>query len=83
MKRVTILGSTGSIGCSTLEVLRLHRDAFEVFALGARHNDRRLLEQCLDFAPRYAVLEDEQAAARLRLSLREHGGRTEVLAGSS
>ena len=82
MKRLTILGSTGSIGCSTLEVLRLHRDSFEVFALGARASDGRLLEQCLEFSPTFAVLEDAQAAARLERSLREQGCRTEVLAGA-
>ena len=82
MKRLTILGSTGSIGCSTLEVLRLHRDDFDVFALGARASDSRLLEQCLEFSPEFAVLEDAQAAARLERSLRGHGCRTEVLAGA-
>ncbi len=82
MKRVTILGSTGSIGRSTLDVLRLHADAFEVFALGARRSEQRLLEQCLEFAPRYAVLEDAQAAQRLSRALREHGARTEVLVGA-
>ncbi len=82
MKRITILGSTGSIGRSTLEVLRLHPEDFEVFALAARSSREALLEQCLSFAPRYAVLEDAQAARMLRAALQEQGSRTEVLAGA-
>ncbi len=82
MRRITILGSTGSIGRSTLEVLALHPQGFEVYALGARRSDEMLLEQCLRFAPRYAVLEDAQAAARLQRALRERGAGTEVLAGA-
>ena len=82
MKRITILGSTGSIGRSTLEVLALHAQGFEVYALGARRSDDVLLGQCLRFAPRYAVLEDAQAASRLQQALRERGATTEVLAGA-
>jgi 1-deoxy-D-xylulose-5-phosphate reductoisomerase len=82
MRRITILGSTGSIGRSTLEVLRLHPEDFEVFALAARSSREALLEQCLRFAPRYAVLEDAQAARILRAELKGQGSRTEVLDGA-
>lgn len=82
VKRVTILGSTGSIGRSTLEVLQLHSADFEVHALAARSSGDALLEQCLRFAPRYAVLEDARAAAALARELRARGSRTEVLAGA-
>ena len=81
MKRLTILGSTGSIGRSTLDVVRLHPEDFEVHALTARRSVDVLLEQCLRFAPRYAVLEDHEAAQRLGAALRRHGSPTEVLAG--
>ena len=82
MKRVAILGSTGSIGRSTLDVLRLHPEDFEVFALAARSSREAMLEQCLRFAPRYAVLEDRQAAQLLRAELKGQGSRTEVLDGA-
>ena len=82
MKRIAILGSTGSIGRSTLEVLGLHPQEFEVFALAARSSHQVLLEQCVRYAPRYAVLEDEQAALYLRRELGRVGSRTEVLAGA-
>ena len=81
MKRVTILGSTGSIGRSTLDVLALHPDDFEVFALAAWRSDEQLLEQCMQWRPRYAVLADHDAAVRLRAALASKGIRTEVLAG--
>lgn len=83
MKRVTILGSTGSIGSSTLEVLSLHPQRFEIFALGAHQRDDLLLTQCVRFKPRYAVLSDATAAHRLQLALRTHGIATEVLQGEA
>jgi 1-deoxy-D-xylulose-5-phosphate reductoisomerase len=81
MQRITILGATGSIGESTLDVVRRHPDRFGVFALTARHSHQRLLEQCLAHAPAYAVLADPAAAASLRAGLAAHGSRTEVLEG--
>jgi 1-deoxy-D-xylulose-5-phosphate reductoisomerase len=83
MKRVTVLGATGSIGRSTLEVLALHPEVFEVFALGAARSDALLLEQCRRFAPRYAVLDDAAAAQRLQLALRAEASRTQVLQGAA
>ena len=81
MQRITVLGATGSIGESTLDVVSRHPDRFEVFALTARRSDARLLEQCLRFAPAYAVLSDRESAARLREALARSGSRTEVLDG--
>ncbi len=80
---ITILGSTGSIGVSTLDVIARHPERFAVFALTARRNVQRLLEQCLQFAPRYAVMVDEIAARELAWQLRQAGSHTEVLAGQS
>ena len=81
MKRITILGATGSIGESTLDVVGRHPDRYRVFALAARHNHERLLAQCLRFEPAYAVLTDPIAAAVLREKLAQCGSRTEVLDG--
>jgi 1-deoxy-D-xylulose-5-phosphate reductoisomerase len=82
MKRLTILGSTGSIGESTLDVVRRHPDRYRVFALVAHTRHERLLEQCLDVNPEYAVLTDPVAAALLAAALLAQGSRTEVLAGA-
>lgn len=81
-QRVCVLGSTGSVGVNTLDVLARHPDRFEVFALAAQRRDEELLAQCLAHRPRYAALVDGQAAARLRERLREAGSRTEVLDGA-
>jgi 1-deoxy-D-xylulose-5-phosphate reductoisomerase len=79
---VAILGSTGSIGASTLDVLSQHRDRFSVFALAAQNNVSKLLEQCVAHRPRYAVLSDPQAAGKLAEQLRMQRSTTEVLAGA-
>ncbi|MDW2620838.1 1-deoxy-D-xylulose-5-phosphate reductoisomerase [Klebsiella pneumoniae] len=81
MKQLTVLGSTGSIGCSTLDVVRHNPGRFSVAALAAGKNVDRMVEQCLEFTPRYAVMDDAQSAERLRTRLHEHGSRTEVLSG--
>ena len=84
MKRVTILGSTGSIGVSTLDVIARHPDRFEVFALSAHSRVEELAQQCKKFQPRYAVFPDtDDLAARLKKRLRELGANTEVLVGAS
>lgn len=81
MKHLTVLGSTGSIGCSTLDVVRHNRDLFSVTALVAGKNVERMVEQCLEFTPQYAVMDDAQSAAALIVALRQHGSQTEVLSG--
>src|SRR5574340_555421 len=80
---ITILGSTGSIGTSTLDVVARHPDRFRIIALTANRQVEPLFRQCRQFTPRYAVLLDEDAAARLRLLAREAGLTTEVLSGAA
>ena len=81
MKQLTILGSTGSIGCSTLDVVRHNPEKFRVTALVAGKNVARMVEQCLEFSPRYAVMDDEKSAALVKAALLEQGSRTEVMSG--
>lgn len=73
MKRVTILGSTGSIGSNTLEVIRRHLDEFEVFALVAGRNLERLAAQVVEFRPRLVVVESEELLKELQERLRAAG----------
>jgi 1-deoxy-D-xylulose-5-phosphate reductoisomerase len=80
--RVCILGSTGSIGTSTLDVLSRHPDRFEVFALTAHHRVDELLAQCLAWKPRFAVLPEPAQAQALQSRLREAGSATAVLVGA-
>ena len=82
IRKVCILGSTGSVGVSTLDVLARHRDRFEVFALSANRRDAELRAQCRAWRPRFAVLPDEARARALRDALRADGVRTEVLSGA-
>ncbi|MBW7925308.1 MAG: 1-deoxy-D-xylulose-5-phosphate reductoisomerase [Burkholderiaceae bacterium] len=83
MQSLTILGATGSIGRSTLDVVARHPDRYRVFALAAQRRDDALYEQCLRHAPRYAALADEPAARRLSDRLAAEGLDTEVLGGPS
>ncbi len=78
---VTILGATGSIGRSTLDVLNRHRDRYRVMALTANSQVERLYEQCLEHRPRYAVMADPAAAEQLAQRLRSAAPDIEVLAG--
>src|SRR5690554_7144023 len=79
---LTVLGATGSIGCSTLDVICLHPEKFGVFALSAANNVDRLVEQIIEFEPRYAVMVEAPAAQELQQQL-PVGHPTEVLSGSS
>jgi 1-deoxy-D-xylulose-5-phosphate reductoisomerase len=81
MKQVTILGSTGSIGVNTLNVLAQHPDRYEVFALAANNSVEKLHEQCLAWHPKIAVLADEKSADKLRELLSNDNQDIEVLAG--
>ena len=81
MMNLTILGATGSIGRNTLDVVRQHRMHIQVTALAAYSDVERMLADCLEFAPRYAVLVQEEAARTLRLALAEAKVDTEVLSG--
>jgi len=80
-KAVTVLGSTGSIGVSTLDVLSRHPEKFTVFALTANRNVERMVAQCQQFTPRYAVMSDETAAQQLADVLQAKALETEVLSG--
>ncbi len=82
-QRITVLGSTGSIGTNTLDVIARHPARFEVFALtGARQIDL-MLRQCAQFKPRFAVMADAQAASELKDKVRTEGLPTQVLSGAA
>jgi len=80
-KKIAILGSTGSVGCSTLSVVQQHPEKYEVFALTAATNVEKMLAQCLQFAPKVAVMAEEQAAEQLAQALRAKGSATNVQGG--
>jgi len=82
-QRVAILGATGSVGVSTLDVVARHPERFEVFALTAQRNLDKLEALCLRWKPRYAALTDTAAADTLQRRLREQHSSTEVLAGEA
>ncbi|MCK5916848.1 MAG: 1-deoxy-D-xylulose-5-phosphate reductoisomerase [Cocleimonas sp.] len=81
-KGITILGSTGSIGVSTLDVLSRHKDSYEIIALTANSNAEKMLQQCLQYQPLYAVMVDEQAAEKLSNALKNKTSETIVLSGA-
>ena len=78
-QRITVLGSTGSIGVSTLEVIARHPDRFEVFALSAATQVDLMLAQCAQFKPRYAVMVSEPHARLLAEKIKSNGLSTHVL----
>ena len=79
---IAILGSTGSIGRSTLAVIALHPDAFKVTMLGAHSSWQTIVEQAKEFKVETVVLIDEKAAAQARAALRECGSKTQVHSGA-
>ncbi|WP_404402556.1 1-deoxy-D-xylulose-5-phosphate reductoisomerase [Idiomarina seosinensis] len=79
MRSITILGATGSIGESTLDVVRRHPDSFQVFALTAMSQVTKLAQLCREFKPEVAVVGDETSAAQLQQLLA--GEATEVVYG--
>jgi 1-deoxy-D-xylulose-5-phosphate reductoisomerase len=81
MQKITILGSTGSIGQSTLDVVSRHPEKFAVHALSANTRHDLMLEQCLKFRPRHAVMLDEESAEILREGVKRAGLETEVETG--
>ncbi|HRO79900.1 MAG TPA: 1-deoxy-D-xylulose-5-phosphate reductoisomerase [Alicycliphilus denitrificans] len=78
-QRLTILGSTGSIGTSTLDVVARHPDRYEVFALSAATQVDLMLAQCARFRPRYAVMASSEHARQLDEKIKENGLETQVL----
>ena len=81
IRQITVLGSTGSIGESTLDVIARHPDRFQAFALTANHSVEKMLAQCQRFQPRFAVMLDTASAGQLADAIKAAGIRTEVLAG--
>jgi len=81
VKGVAILGSTGSVGEHTLDVIARHPDRFRVVALGANRNVEKLADQCLKFGVAYAALADPAAGARLEGELRARKAPTRVIGG--
>ncbi|MFY8086832.1 MAG: 1-deoxy-D-xylulose-5-phosphate reductoisomerase, partial [Rubrivivax sp.] len=78
-QRVVVLGSTGSVGAHTLDVIQRHPGRFEAFALSAQRRVDELAEQCRVHRPRYAVVPTDATAQVLRERLSGTGVRTEVL----
>jgi len=81
-QNITILGSTGTIGVNTLDVIARHPGRFQAYALTANSRIEPLLEQCLQFSPVYVVVLDAEAAETLRRQLIQAGSATEVLCGA-
>ncbi len=80
-KGICILGSSGTIGVNTLDVIARHPSRFHVVAITANSNNEKLLAQCLEVNPRYAVMVEENAAEKLSKHLKNAGSNTEVLSG--
>ena len=80
-QQITVLGATGSIGLSTLDVIARHPDRYQVFGLSGYSRIAELLALCVLHRPRVAVVPDERAASQLQADLRAAGLSTEVLVG--
>ncbi|QWK98476.1 1-deoxy-D-xylulose-5-phosphate reductoisomerase [Plesiomonas shigelloides] len=83
MVNLSVLGSTGSIGVSTLDVAARNPQRFSVVGLAAGRNVSVMVQQCLQFRPRLAAMADAEAAAAVRAQLKQHGCHTEVLSGEA
>lgn len=83
MQNITILGSTGTIGKQTLDVIARHPLLYKAYALAANRNVTTLFEQCVQYKPSYAVMLSEKAAHELRGQLKAYGSKTQVLSGIS
>ena len=78
MKKIAVLGSTGSIGTQTLDVVRNHSDILKIEVLAANNNDELLEKQIEEFAPSIAVLNDKNAYEKLKA---RYSGKTQLLCG--
>ena len=78
-QRITVLGSTGSVGVNTLDVVGMHPERFEVFALSAATQTDLLFAQCIKFQPRFAVMANDDQAQLLSRMLQQKGLKTEVI----
>jgi 1-deoxy-D-xylulose-5-phosphate reductoisomerase len=79
---IAVLGSTGSVGANTLDVIARHPDRFEVFALSASSQVEAMVQQCLQFRPAFAVMAREDAGRALAAKLESSGLPTRVLWGT-
>ncbi len=82
-QRITVLGSTGSIGTNTLDVIARHPGQFDVFALTGASQVDLMLRQCAQFKPQFAVMAHAQAAEQLQARVHAEGLSTQVLAGAA
>lgn len=82
-QRIAVLGSTGSVGANTLDVIARHPDRFEVFALSASSQVDLMLQQCLQFRPAFAVMAQEDAGRALAARMESSGLSTRVLWGAA
>ena len=80
-KNLTVLGSTGSIGVNTLDIVARHSDRYTVYALTGATQVDKMLAQCAAFKPIYAVMVHEAAAQQLKDRLQAEGLQTRVLSG--
>ena len=80
-KNLTVLGSTGSIGVNTLDIVARHADRYTVYALTGATQVDKMLAQCAAFKPRYAVMVHEAAAQQLKDRIEAEGLQTQVLSG--
>ena len=83
LQQVTVLGATGSVGLSTLDVIARHPDRYQVFALTGFTRLRELLALCVRHSPRFAVVPEAAAARNLQEDLRAAGLATQVLVGEA
>lgn len=83
VQNLVLLGASGSIGDSTLDVIRRHPDRYRVFAVTANRSVAALLQQCEEFQPRYAVMSDVAAGAELERQMADVAPETEVLVGAA
>ena len=83
LQNITILGSTGTIGKQTLDVIARHPSLYKAYALAANNNVSALFEQCVQYNPQYAVMLSDKAGHELRQQLKAYGSKTQVLAGIS
>ena len=81
--QITLLGATGSIGTSTLDVVSRNPERYQIYALTAHTSVEKMLSLCERWSPRFAVMSDESAAGELRNSLQGQDIQTEVLSGES
>lgn len=81
MINLTILGSTGSIGKNTLSVIKKNKNKFKVIALTANKNIKTMVQQCLEFEPKYIGIVNTESAKKIKKILKEKKCKTEVLCG--